>query len=106
MLTAVSGSNLLDATSWKKSPKPVFQQSPKAGAYATGHNSFFKSPDGRDWILYHANSAPRQGCGQHRSPRAQPFTWKPDGTPEFGQPIPIGTPIPWTTGALPERGVG
>lgn len=96
MLTAVSGSNLLDARSWSKSAQPVFQQSPKAGVYATGHNSFFKSPDGRDWILYHANAAPGQGCGWHRSPRAQPFTWKPDGTPDFGEPLPTRISLTWS----------
>src|SRR5216683_467988 len=59
--------------------------------------SFFKSPDGRDWLLYHANSRPRQGCGWHRAPRAQPITWKADGSPDFGEPIPVHVPIPWTT---------
>jgi GH43 family beta-xylosidase len=94
MLTASAQSNLLKASSWHKSPRPVFWQSPAAGAYATGHNSFFKSPDGKeDWILYHANSEPKQGCGNHRSPRAQPFTWEPDGTPSFGRPIPLNTPL-------------
>ena len=95
MLTADSGSNLLDAAAWKKSAQPVFQQSPQARVYAPGHNSFFKSPDGQDWILYHANSAPGQGCGWHRAPRAQPFTWKADGSPNFGRPIAAGTPIDW-----------
>jgi GH43 family beta-xylosidase len=94
MLTAAAGSDLLDPTSWRKSPQPVFQQSPAAGVYAPGHNSFFKSPDGtEDWILYHANSAPGQGCSWHRSPRAQRFTWNADGTPNFGTPIPTGVPI-------------
>jgi GH43 family beta-xylosidase len=96
MLTAASGGNLLDATAWTKSPQPVFQQLPAAGAYATGHNSFFKSPDGRDWILYHANSKSGQGCGWHRAPRAQPFTWKEDGTPDFGKPVPSDALIEWT----------
>jgi GH43 family beta-xylosidase len=87
MLTAESGSDLLDPGSWKKSPAAVFQQSPEHKVYATGHNSFFKSPGGKqDWILYHANSKPHQGCGQHRAPRAQPFTWNSDGTPNFGVP--------------------
>ena len=95
MLTADSGSNLLDAASWKKSPLPVFWQSPKAGAYGTGHGSFFTSPDGSEsWMLYHANPEAGQGCGRQRSPRAQPFTWKADGTPDFGRPVAIGTPIP------------
>lgn len=94
MLTASVHSNLLDKSSWRKSPQPVFQAAPNAGAYAPGHNSFFKSPDGtEDWILYHANSAPDQGCGGRRAPRAQRFIWNPDGTPNFGQPAPVGTPL-------------
>jgi len=99
MLEADSSSDLLDPAAWKKSPVPVFQQSPEAQVYATGHNSFFKSPDGKqDWILYHANSEPGQGCGWHRSPRAQPFTWNADGTPDFGTPVPAGKPIPRPSG--------
>jgi GH43 family beta-xylosidase len=94
MLTASASSDLLNPESWKKSPKPVFWQSPEAHAYGTGHNGFFKSPDGKqDWIIYHANSGPNQGCGGHRSPRAQPFTWKADGTPDFGRPVLTATPI-------------
>lgn len=95
MLTAVSGSDLLDPHSWTKSTHPVFQQSPAHHVYATGHNSFFKSPDGRDWLLYHANSKPGEGCSWHRSPRAQPFTWSGDGTPHFGEPVPEHVLIPW-----------
>jgi GH43 family beta-xylosidase len=88
MLTASANSNLLDAASWKKSPQPVFKESSEKKVYAPGHNSFFKSPDGKeDWILYHANSEPGQGCGKNRSPRAQKFTWNPDGTPNFGIPV-------------------
>jgi GH43 family beta-xylosidase len=99
MLTASAGSNLLKPSSWKKSAQPVFTQLPEAHTFAPGHNSFFKSPDGRqDWILYHANSEAGQGCGGRRSPRAQPFTWKTDGTPDFGTPIPVGTPVPRPSG--------
>jgi GH43 family beta-xylosidase len=99
MLKAHAESDLLDAASWRKSPQPVFQTSPAARAYGTGHNSFFKSPDGtEDWILYHANSEPGQGCGRHRSPRAQKFTWKPDDTPDFGEPLPINTRLPRPSG--------
>ncbi|PYY20072.1 MAG: glycosyl hydrolase family 43 [Acidobacteria bacterium] len=95
MLTAAAGSNLMDPASWKKSERPVFRQSATASVYAPGHNSFFKSPDGKqDWILYHANSAPNQGCGEHRAPRAQPFSWNADGTPSFGEPVSPGKPIP------------
>lgn len=94
MLSTSANSNLMDSASWKKSPEPVFKQSPENGVYGTGHNSFFQSPDGKeDWILYHANSQPGQGCGKFRSPRAQKFTWKADGTPDFGIPVKQGQPL-------------
>lgn len=87
MLT-LKGKNLLNVSSWEKSKQPVFKQSPENGVYAPGHNSFFKSPDGKeDWILYHANSGPGQGCGGQRAPRAQKFTWNADGSPNFGKPV-------------------
>lgn len=94
MLEADGNSNLMDAGSWKKHEHPVFKQSPANGVYAPGHNSFFKSPDGtEDWILYHATSAPNQQC-RNRSPRMQRFTWKSDGTPDFGEPAKAGVLIP------------
>ena len=94
MLTYNGTGDLLDSQSWSKSPSPVFKQKPEAGAFAPGHNSFFKSPDGKeDWILYHANPAAGQGCGRFRSPRAQRFSWKADGTPDFGEPVATGVPM-------------
>ncbi|MGI4750765.1 MAG: glycoside hydrolase family 43 protein [Janthinobacterium lividum] len=94
MLTASAKSNPLKAKSWEKSSQPVFKQSPENSVYAPGHNSFFKSPDGtEDWILYHANSEPGQGCGRERSPRAQQFTWDKNGMPDFGLPVKAGVPL-------------
>ena len=94
MLTAEAGSDLLNPKSWKKSPKPLFWSAPMAHAYGPGHNSFFKSPDGtQDWIAYHANPEPKQGCDGHRSLRIQQFTWNPDGTPNLGKPVPLGEPL-------------
>lgn len=92
MLTASVNSDIMNASSWKKNEQPVFQQSPQNRVYAPGHNSFFKSPDGtEDWILYHANNQPGQGCGNYRSPRTQKFSWNKDGTPDFGTPVSINT---------------
>jgi GH43 family beta-xylosidase len=94
MLTADAGSDLMNAASWKKSSQPVFKGSPTNQVFAPGHNSFFKSPDGKeDWILYHANNDPAQGCGRFRSPRAQKFTWNADGTPNFGEPVKAGVAL-------------
>jgi GH43 family beta-xylosidase len=95
MLTFSGGNNLLDSAAWKKNSIPVFKQNVESEVYAPGHNSFFKSPDGKeDWILYHANSARGQGCGGHRSPRTQKFTWKKGGTPDFGEPIKTSITLP------------
>ena len=100
MLEASESSDLMDPSSWRKSERPVFWQNPEGSAYGTGHNTFFKSLDGKqDWILYHANPKPGQGCGGQRSPRAQPFTWKPDGTPDFGRPIPLEQAIAVPSGS-------
>lgn len=94
LLTASADSDLLDPASWKKSPEPLLTTRAEAQAYAPGHCGFFQSPDGKeDWILFHANSEPGQGCGRFRSPRAQKIAWQADGTPDFGQPIPLATPI-------------
>lgn len=102
MLSMSASADPMNPASWTKSPAPVFWQDPENGAYGTGHNSFFQSPDGgEDWIIYHANPGPNQGCGGLRSPRIQPFTWKPDGTPDFGRPVPVGKLLPKPSGTAP-----
>ena len=94
VLEAKAKSNLLKQKSWKKFDHPFFKQNPEGKAFGTGHNGFFKSPDGKeDWIIYHANPGKHQGCGAMRSPRIQRFTWNADGTPDFGIPVPLGEPI-------------
>jgi GH43 family beta-xylosidase len=95
MLRTNTDADLMKPSSWSKSLAPVFTSSPEGHAFAVGHNGFFKSPDGKeDWIVYHANPEPHQGCGSHRSPRAQPFHWNPDGSPDFGKPVPLAVPVP------------
>lgn len=94
MLSTSANADLLNPAVWKKAEQPVFKQSPANSVYAPGHNSFFKSPDGKeDWILYHANEKPGQGCGGYRSPRAQRFSWNTNGTPDFGIPVKTGKAI-------------
>lgn len=36
--------------------------------YAPGHNCFFQTSNGDDWLLYHANPRPGLGCENERSP--------------------------------------
>lgn len=96
-LLSLTGNDPMDAAAWSKKEAPIFKQTPENSVYAPGHNSFFKSPDGKeDWILYHANSNPGEGCGNKRSPRMQRLYWQEDGTPYIGTPFPTSViqPIP------------
>ena len=94
-LLSLAGTDPMDASAWTKKEEPIFQQTPENGVYAPGHNSFFKSPDGtEDWILYHANSNPGEGCGNKRAPRMQRLYWNEDGTPFIGTPLPTTVLLP------------
>jgi GH43 family beta-xylosidase len=94
MISLKENGDPLKPADWAKTDKPVFTKKPESGAYGPGHNSFFKSPDGtEDWILYHANPRAGLACSNDRSPRMQKFSWNADGTPNFGEPVKIDTPI-------------
>ncbi|WP_419999478.1 family 43 glycosylhydrolase [Streptomyces boninensis] len=98
-LMELTGKNPLDAGSWKKFEKPVFERNDKAGVYGPGHNSFFTSPDGKEtWIAYHANAKATDGCSGTRTTRAQKVSWKADGTPDFGAPVGAGVSLPGPSG--------
>ena len=69
---------------------PVFQGNFQV--YGVGHCSFTKSPDNtEDWIFYHTKKTTTPGW--QREIRLQPFTWKSNGEPDFGTPIPAGIPV-------------
>ncbi|MBT2757360.1 family 43 glycosylhydrolase [Mesobacillus foraminis] len=93
ILTADENADLLNPESWKKSEEPVFQTNFEERQYGPGHNSFTVSEDGsEDIIVYHARTYteivgdPLYDPNRHT--RAQVFTWKEDGTPDFGKPVP------------------
>ncbi|MFI7319858.1 family 43 glycosylhydrolase [Streptomyces venezuelae] len=95
LLTADAGSDLLDAASWRKSPRPVFTSNERTGQYGPGHNSFTVAEDGRtDVLVYHARQYkditgdPLNDPNRHT--RVQRLGWKPDGTPDFGVPVADG----------------
>ena len=56
MLSARSGSDLLDPLSWKKERYPVLQTDESRGIYGPGHNSFTKDENGNDIMVYHART--------------------------------------------------
>jgi GH43 family beta-xylosidase len=87
-----TGGDVLDRASWVKHPEPVFRRTERV--FGPGHASFTTS-HGRlqHWIVYHA--AKRQGSGWDRDVRTQRFSWRRDGTPDFGTPLAPGVPIRW-----------
>lgn len=99
LLTASAWADPLQASSWTKSPDPVFAGSDATGQYGPGHNSFTVSEDGQsDLLVYHARNY-RDISGDplndpNRRTRVQKIYWKADGTPDFGIPVPDGaTPV-------------
>jgi GH43 family beta-xylosidase len=93
-MLSYNGGDPLNSNSWDEHPEPVFQRSDSQGVFGPGHNTFFKSPDGtEDWIVYHANDQPTDGCDMGRTPRIQKFTWNEDGRPNFGTPVPTTTEL-------------
>lgn len=96
-----TGGDYLDPANWSKSTEPVFQQSEAAGVYGVGHGAFTTSPDGTEWWhVYHGMSDPDGGM-PNRSTRMQPFAWRADDTPDFGEPVAAGVALalPSTDGA-------
>jgi GH43 family beta-xylosidase len=98
LLTADEDADLLDPDSWTKSPRPVFATWTVTGQYGPGHNSFTTTPDGKtDIMVYHARNYGRIEGEALRDPnrhtRAQVLEWNPDGTLNFGVPVPDG-PLP------------
>ncbi len=93
LVWADAQADLLDPSVWHKSPTPVFASA--NGQYGPGHNSFTTTLDGRtDLLVYHARGY-RDIVGDplhdpNRHARVQPFGWRADGLPDFGQPQPDG----------------
>ena len=99
LLSADETADLLHPNSWTKSRTPVFTSSEKNGIFGPGHNCFTVSEDGKtDLIVYHARSY-RDIVGDplrdpNRHTRVQPITWREDGAPEFGVPLPDDKALP------------
>lgn len=90
MLVNTDG-KLLNPASWKKVDGPVFEKNERI--WGVGHCSFVKSPcQTEDWILYHAKAERKNGWGD-RHVHAQRFSWREDGMPHFGTPLPHQNPV-------------
>lgn len=88
LLWANEDADLLDASSWQKSPEPVFTTNPDVGRYGPGHNSFLVAEDGEtDLMIYHARDylelrgSPLSDPNRHA--RARVLYWDERGFPVF-----------------------
>ncbi|WP_439571947.1 glycoside hydrolase family 43 protein [Sphingomonas sp.] len=102
LLEARADADLLSRDSWTKHPNPVLSSA--NGVYATGHNGFFRSPDGKEqWIIYHANPAADMGCTLKRAPHVGRVTWTPSGEPRFPAPSSPSTSLAKPSGTSAKR---
>ncbi len=98
-LTVPAEADLLDPKTWTdaKVPQPVFQSNPGRGVYGPGHGSFFTSLNGRQWWMAYgaSTSTAITSCagGVPRTARVQPIDWNADGTPNFGEPRALPSPL-------------
>jgi GH43 family beta-xylosidase len=97
MLTANEDADIMDASSWVKSPVPVFKSSPKNKVWGPGHNSFITDEQGRDVLVYHGRDYQKITGNSlfdpNRHTRVQRFGYTADGVPDFGEPVANGA---WT----------
>ncbi|NLZ80498.1 MAG: family 43 glycosylhydrolase [Clostridiales bacterium] len=96
MITAEEDADLLKASSWVKTPYPVFQSNKNNGQFGPGHNSFTVDEDGNDIMVYHARQKERYLVDKGYQPLYDvgrnaslgKVYWNPDGTPNFSIPLP------------------
>lgn len=79
------GDDPMKKGAWVKKNRPVFHRT--KNVFGPGHASFIKGPDNSDWIIYH--TAKYNNAGWDRQVEAQKFHWLADGSPYFGNPLPL-----------------
>ncbi|WP_167614085.1 family 43 glycosylhydrolase [Maribellus sediminis] len=84
--------DLLEASSWNKSPGPVFFTNEEVKRYGPGHNSFTTAEDGETVIMiYHARDYKEirghELSDPNRATRARVVRWTANGFPDFMQTI-------------------
>lgn len=87
VLTTTNNKDVLVKDNWHKSTEPIFRSSATNGVFGPGHNFFVKTKDGKeDWIIFHGNNYPGQGCG-HRPSRLQKVNFDETGNLILGEPL-------------------
>ncbi|OTA99765.1 glycoside hydrolase family 43 protein [Hypoxylon sp. CI-4A] len=81
------------ASAWTKSDGCLMQGGVN-GHYGTGHNSFFRSPDGtQTWNAYHATSNSAGACDDTRYTMVQVVNFNSDGSPNLGEPVAVSAEV-------------
>lgn len=86
------GKDPLVKENWEKSPVPVFRSDVPNKRFGPGHNSFTKSPEGQDILVYHCRDYDKFDCDPLYDPNRhtciQVVEWE-NGEPKFGIPLPL-----------------
>lgn len=90
-LLELIGENPLQPAAWHKFPEPVFRSSDTV--LGPGHSCFICSADRTEWWhVFHAKRDAQPGW--RRALHVQPMRFDDQGTPQFGQPLPVSTELP------------
>ncbi len=109
LLVCENDQDILNRNSWTKHDVSSFHMG--NGVLGPGHASITLSPDDSvPYLVYHCKSNSCSTFGvegsMYRMVCVQPFDWYPDGKPDFGQPLPLSTPMPLPSGeSEDEKGV-
>lgn len=86
------GKDPLIKENWIKSSVPVFKSDVSNKRFGPGHNSFTKSPEGQDILVYHCRDYDKFDCDPLYDPNRhtciQVVEWI-NGEPNFGIPLPL-----------------
>lgn len=86
------GKDPLVKENWEKSPVSVFRSDVPNKRFGPGHNSFTKSPEGQDILVYHCRDYDKFDCDPLYDPNRhtciQVVEWE-NGEPKFGIPLPL-----------------
>jgi GH43 family beta-xylosidase len=107
LLTIDADADLMDASAWTKSPRPVFETNRQTSVYGPGHNSFTVDERGRPMLVYHGRDYEAiEGdplFNPDRHTRVQRLYFDAEGNPDFGVPVGNG-PLPERFGSLARPG--
>lgn len=93
LLKLENGLNPLIASNWKKKSVPIFKSDVENLRFGPGHNSFTKTKNGEDIVVYHCRDYNEFDCDPLYDPNrhtcVQLINWDSEGEPILGTPLPL-----------------